>query len=96
MGPTEVGESEDVTAMVKTALDMGYRHIDTVDDGSVLERHSRELMLRHVASGCQLRYVKEWNVQYIEPKLTIVLPQGTNYLSAGPSRKPQCPVAKSF
>ncbi|PIL35765.1 hypothetical protein GSI_02495 [Ganoderma sinense ZZ0214-1] len=32
MGPTAIGESEDVTAMVKTALDLGYRHFDTVQD----------------------------------------------------------------
>lgn len=32
MGPTAVGESESVTLMVRTALDLGYRHIDTVDD----------------------------------------------------------------
>ena len=30
MGPTAVRESDEVTAMVKTALRLGYRHIDTV------------------------------------------------------------------
>lgn len=30
MGPTAVGESDEVTAMVETALRLGYRHIDTV------------------------------------------------------------------
>ena len=35
MGPTAIGESDSVTTMVKTALDLGYRHIDTVNAACV-------------------------------------------------------------